>query len=124
MFWQKLHRQPQRCREPAEKLYTHYGSDINLNQVRDMLGITGNERIKELVEYIMGSNITAGIQTINAIKDDGFDLKQLNRELIAYLRGLLLLKTGYNSDLDFTRRNDLTGRTCREINSRTNLKSN
>ncbi|MDD3994279.1 MAG: DNA polymerase III subunit gamma/tau [Dehalococcoidales bacterium] len=85
-----------------EKLYTHYGSDINLNQVRDMLGITGNERIKELVEYIMGSNITAGIQTINAIKDDGFDLKQLNRELIAYLRGLLLLKTGYNSDLDFT----------------------
>ena len=85
-----------------EKLYTHYGSDINLNQVRDMLGITGNERIKELVEYIMGSNITAGIQTINAIKDDGFDLKQLNRELIAYLRGLLLLKTGYNSDLDLT----------------------
>lgn len=85
-----------------EKLYTHYGSDINLNQVRDMLGITGNERIKVLVEYIMGSNITAGIQTINAIKDDGFDLKQLNRELIAYLRGLLLLKTGYNSDLDFT----------------------
>ena len=85
-----------------EKLYTHYGSDINLNQVRDMLGITGNERIKVLVEYIMGSNITAGIQTINAIKDDGFDLKQLNRELIAYLRGLLLLKTGYNSDLDLT----------------------
>jgi DNA polymerase-3 subunit gamma/tau len=52
-----------------EKLYTHYGSDINLNQVRDMLGITGNERIKVLVEYIMGSNITAGIQTINATKD-------------------------------------------------------
>jgi len=85
-----------------EKIYTHYGSDINLNQVRDMLGITGNERIKELVENIISSNITAGIQTINAIKDDGFDLKQLNRELVAYLRGLLLLKTGYNNDLDFT----------------------
>ena len=85
-----------------EKLYTHYGSDINLSQVRDMLGITGNERIKELVEHIISTNITAGIQTINAIKDEGFDLKQLNRELIAYLRGLLLLKTGYNNDLDFT----------------------
>jgi DNA polymerase-3 subunit gamma/tau len=85
-----------------EKLFTHYGADINLAQVRDMLGITGNERIKELVEHIINGNITDGIKTINAINNDGFDLKQLNRELIAYLRGLLLLKTGYTSDLDFT----------------------
>ncbi len=85
-----------------EKLFTHYGADINLAQVRDMLGITGNERIKELVEHIINANITDGIKTINAINNDGFDLKQLNRELIAYLRGLLLLKTGYDNDLDFT----------------------
>jgi DNA polymerase-3 subunit gamma/tau len=85
-----------------EKLFTHYGADINLAEVRDMLGITGNERIKDLVEYIINGNITAGIKTINAINNDGFDLKQLNRELITYLRGLLLLKTGYTSDLDFT----------------------
>ena len=55
-----------------------------------MLGITGNERIKELAEHIINGNITDGIKTINAINNDGFDLKQLNRELIAYLRGLLL----------------------------------
>jgi DNA polymerase-3 subunit gamma/tau len=85
-----------------EKLFTHYGADINLAQVRDMLGITGNERIKELVEHIINARITDGIKTINAINNDGFDLKQLNRELVAYLRGLLLLKTGYTSDLDFT----------------------
>jgi DNA polymerase III gamma/tau subunit len=85
-----------------EKLSTHYGFDINLNQVRDMLGITGNERIKELVEYIIDADITEGIKTINEINNDGFDLKQLNRELIAYLRGLLLIKTGYNNDIDFT----------------------
>ena len=85
-----------------EKLSTHYGLDISLSQVRDMLGITGNERIKELVEHIINADITEGIKTINAINNEGFDLKQLNRELIAYLRGLLLLKTGYSSDIDFT----------------------
>jgi DNA polymerase-3 subunit gamma/tau len=85
-----------------EKLSTHYGSDINLNQVRDMLGITGNERIKELVGHIINANITDGIKTINEINNDGFDLKQLNRELISYLRGLLLIKTGYSSDIEFT----------------------
>ena len=85
-----------------EKLFTHYGADSILAQVRDMLGITGNERIKELAEHIINGNITDGIKTINAINNDGFDLKQLNRELIAYLRGLLLLKTGYSSDLDYT----------------------
>ncbi len=85
-----------------EKLSTHYGFDINLSQVRDMLGITGNERIKELVEHIIDADITGGIKTINEINNDGFDLKQLNRELIAYLRGLLLLKTGYSNNIDFT----------------------
>jgi DNA polymerase-3 subunit gamma/tau len=85
-----------------EKLSTHYGDNINLNQVRDMLGITGIEHIKELVEHIISGNITDGIKTINAISDEGFDLKQLNREIITYLRGLLLIKTGYDKDLDFT----------------------
>jgi len=85
-----------------EKLSTHYGQDINLSQVRDMLGITGNEQIKELVEHIINGNISEGINAINAINNDGFDLKQLNRELVTYLRGLLLIKTGANKDLDFT----------------------
>jgi DNA polymerase III subunit gamma/tau len=85
-----------------DKLSTHYGSDIHLSQVRDVLGITGNERIKELVEHIINGNIPDGIKTINDINNDGFDLKQLNRELITFLRGLLLIKTGYNKDLEFT----------------------
>ncbi len=85
-----------------ERVSTHYGADINLNQVRDVLGITGNERVTELVEHIINGNISDGIKTINAINYEGFDLKQLNRELISYLRGLLLVKTGYNKGLDFT----------------------
>ncbi|MFA5629174.1 MAG: DNA polymerase III subunit gamma/tau [Dehalococcoidales bacterium] len=85
-----------------EQLYTSYGEDITLHQVRDMLGITANEQVQELLTHIINANINEGIQTINALKNEGFDLKQLNRELIAYLRGLLLLKTGYKNDLDFT----------------------
>jgi DNA polymerase-3 subunit gamma/tau len=85
-----------------EKLFTCYGQDISSKQVKEVLGITGDERARELVQYIVDGNIPAGIKTINSVNNDGLDLKQFNRELVAYLRGLLLIKSGYQKDIDFT----------------------
>ncbi len=85
-----------------EQLFTFYGSDIGLSQVQSMLGITGDKRVKELVEYIVNSDIPAGMKTINAVSSDGLDLKQFNRELVAYLRCLLLIKNGCDKDLELT----------------------
>jgi DNA polymerase-3 subunit gamma/tau len=85
-----------------EQLFTYYGSDIGLSQVQAILGITGDERAKELVEHIVNNDISSGMKTINAVSSDGLDLKQFNRELVAYLRGLLLIKNGCQQDLDLT----------------------
>ena len=85
-----------------EQLFTYYGSDIGLSQAQAILGITGDERARELARQIIDSDITTGMKTINAVSNDGLDLKQFNRELVAYLRGLLLVKTGGDKDLDFT----------------------
>ena len=85
-----------------EQLFTFYGSDIGLRQVQAILGITGDERAKELVGYIVNNDISAGMKTINAVSSDGLDLKQFNRELVAYLRCLLLIKNGCDKNLDLT----------------------
>ncbi|HEY92257.1 MAG TPA: DNA polymerase III subunit gamma/tau [Dehalococcoidia bacterium] len=85
-----------------EQLTAYYDSEIELRQVQAMLGITGDWRAKDLVKHIINNDISAGMTTINSVNSDGLDLKQFNRELVEYLRGLLLIKTGSDEALDFT----------------------
>jgi len=85
-----------------EQLTTYYGSDIELHQVQAILGITGDFRTKELVKHIINNDVSAGVITISSVNSDGLDLKQFNRELVEYLRGLLLIKTGSDEAVDLT----------------------
>jgi len=85
-----------------EQLTAYYGAEIELCQVQAMLGITGDWRAKELVKHIINNDISAGMATINSVNSDGLDLKQFNRELVEYLRGLLLIKTGSDEAVDLT----------------------
>ena len=85
-----------------EQLITYHGSEVNLTQVQATLGITGDKRAKEMLRYIAEGDIAGGITTINSISSDGLDLRQFNRELVEYLRGLLLIKTGSDKSVDFT----------------------
>jgi len=85
-----------------EQMTTYYGNEIGLPQVQAVLGITGDERAKELVKHIVNNDIAAGVATINGVNSDGLDLRQFNRELVAYLRQLLLVKTGSEEAVDLT----------------------
>ena len=67
-----------------------------------ILGVTGDWRVKELAKHIINSDVSAGIATINSVNSDGLDLRQFNRELVEYLRGLLLIKTGSEEVVDLT----------------------
>jgi len=85
-----------------EQLTTYYGSEIALQQVQATLGITGDWRAKELAKHIINNDISAGMTTINSVNSDGLDLRQFNRELVEYLRALLLMKTGSGEAVDLT----------------------
>jgi len=85
-----------------EQLTTYYGSDISLQQVQAILGITGDSRTRELARHIIDNDVSAGVATINSINNDGLDLRQFNRELVEYLRELLLIKTGSDEAVDLT----------------------
>jgi len=85
-----------------EQLTTYYGTEIELQQVQTILGITGDWRAKELVKHIINNDVSAGMVTINSVNSDGLDLRQFNRELVEYLRGLLLIKAGSDEAIDLT----------------------
>jgi DNA polymerase III subunit gamma/tau len=85
-----------------EQLTTYFGKIVSFSQVQSMLGITGDWRAKEIAKYVINNNISGGIATLNSVNNDGLDLRQFNRELVEYLRGLLLVKTGAPEAIDLT----------------------
>jgi DNA polymerase-3 subunit gamma/tau len=85
-----------------EQLTTYYGKEVELRQIQEILGITGDQRAKEVVKHIANNDTAAGLATINSVNSDGLDLRQFNRELVEYLRELLLVKTGSEEAVDLT----------------------
>ena len=83
-----------------EQLVAYYGPQIELHQTQAMLGITGDTRAQELARHIVNRDIAAGLNTINSVTHDGLDLRQFNRELVEYLRRLLLIKAGAEQAID------------------------
>jgi DNA polymerase-3 subunit gamma/tau len=85
-----------------EQMTTYYGKEIGLHQVQAILGITGDQRARELVGQIVNGDVAGGVATINSVNSDGLDLRQFNREVVEYLRQLLLAKTGSEDAVDLT----------------------
>jgi DNA polymerase-3 subunit gamma/tau len=101
-----------------ERLITYYGNDVSFPQVQELLGITGDARVRELVQHIMNDDTRAAIATINNVNSDGLDLRHFKRELVEYLRCLLLIKTGSQDAVDMTA-DDMT--VLKEIANKTAL---
>jgi DNA polymerase-3 subunit gamma/tau len=84
-----------------EQLVIYHGSEITQHHAQKELGIIGDERVRQLAGCILRRDIAQGLTTINSVCDDGLDLRQFNRELMEYLRGVLLLKAGAEDAVDF-----------------------
>lgn len=85
-----------------QQLTTHYGAEVKLQQVQAILGISSDWRTKELIRHIINNDIAAGVATINSVNSDGLDLCQFQRELVEYLRAMLLIKSGSDAAIDLT----------------------
>ena len=85
-----------------EQAVAYYGQTIALHQVMAMLGISGDLRSRELAKHLLNKDVAAGLNTINNAANDGIDLRQFNRELVNFLRDLLLVKSGSEDVVDAT----------------------
>jgi DNA polymerase-3 subunit gamma/tau len=85
-----------------QQMMTYYGNEITLQQAQTLLGYSGDRRAADLVKDIVNKDVASGVATINEVNDDGLDLRQFNRDVVEYLRALLLLKTGSGESLELT----------------------
>lgn len=72
---------------------TVYGREgtLDVPQVQALLGLHGSERVSDLVVTLVDRDLPAALRLVQQLVDDGVDLRQFNREFVAYLRGLLFL---------------------------------
>jgi DNA polymerase III subunit gamma/tau len=79
-------------------------SSISAEMVRAVLGVSRNERIERLMTAIADRDAATGLQEINAAVEAGDDIRQLGRQLVTYVRMLMLQKAGGSSEADDTAR--------------------
>jgi DNA polymerase-3 subunit gamma/tau len=77
-----------------DQLATSYGTDLTVEHVRAGLGLIGDERAGQLARMALAGDLAGGLTLIGAVRDDGLDLRQFQRELVDELRALLMVKNG------------------------------
>ena len=85
-----------------EQVAVSYGSPVGEDDVRQLLGLGGDEMALELVGHIIGKSVKDGIATISGASEQGTDLRQLLRGTLEYLRALLLIKTGAGASFGYS----------------------
>ncbi|MBI2846925.1 MAG: DNA polymerase III subunit gamma/tau [Chloroflexi bacterium] len=83
-----------------EQLVVRFGQNIEMNHMQALLGVWGELPIKEFVGCIVQKDVPLGLSLINRVNNSGQDLRQFQRELLEYLRGLLLTKAGATQSVD------------------------
>ena len=66
---------------------------ITLDLARQILGAAHSDSVKNLTDAIISQDISRGVHLINAAVDGGSDPRQLGRQIVEYLRYLLLAQT-------------------------------
>ncbi|MCH8901143.1 MAG: hypothetical protein IIC88_02480, partial [Chloroflexi bacterium] len=77
-----------------EQLVDGYGKKLTLEQVKEELGLVVDARSAQLATHTLREELAEGLTLIGSVRDDGLDLRQFQRQVVAYLRGLLLVKAG------------------------------
>jgi DNA polymerase-3 subunit gamma/tau len=73
---------------------------ITVESVLALLGVSRNDRVERLVEAIAARDAKLALGTVNDAVEAGEDPRQLNRQLVSYLRVLMHERAGGSPDAD------------------------
>ena len=83
-----------------EQVVTYYGQSPTFDQVQEALGLSIDRRSGELARLALAGDLAGGLRLLVAVRDDGVDMKQFQKQIVRYLRALLLSKAGAVDALD------------------------
>ena len=78
------------------------GKEITLGLTQTVLGTATSQTVIELVSAVLNRDPAAGMEAIHTALDAGTDPRLLARQVVDYLRALLLVQMGNDSQVDLT----------------------
>ena len=78
------------------------GEKITLDRAQEVLGTATNQSVIDLVNAILKNNAGEGLDSLHSALDNGSDPRQFARQVVDYLRGLLLIKLDNGSLIEAT----------------------
>src|SRR3972149_6111819 len=76
------------------------GEDVTLQRAETVLGTATGETVRRVVEAIRDGRLDRGLTALNQSLDGGADPRQLARQIVDFLRNLLLMKMGNEALVD------------------------
>lgn len=76
------------------------GEKIDLELTQQVLGTATNQTVLDLYSALQQNDSSAGLETIHRALDGGSDPRQFARQMVEYLRNLLLVKMGNDDQVD------------------------
>jgi DNA polymerase-3 subunit gamma/tau len=70
------------------------GKDINLGLAQDVLGTATSQAVVDVVESLLACEPDAGLNHIHKALDSGSDVRQFTRQIVDFLRNILLVQIG------------------------------
>lgn len=82
-----------------DQLTAYSGDVITLRHVQVLLGAASREHIRDIVTAIAARDVGRGIAALDAAVDAGADPRQVARDVVEYLRGVLMFTVSSESTL-------------------------
>jgi DNA polymerase-3 subunit gamma/tau len=79
------------------------GSKITLQQTQTVLGTATSQSVLDVIESIRDREAGRGLETIHRALDAGADPRSLARQIVEYLRGLMLIQLGNGDEVETTK---------------------
>jgi len=77
-----------------EQLITGPDQTLTLDLARAILGTAADESVITLTDALLEGNVGAGLDVVNHALDEGSDARQFARQVVEYLRLVMLVQTG------------------------------
>ena len=82
-----------------DQLVAYCGDNIELEVAREVLGLIGEEAVPDFADSLQSADLVRGFRLIDGLSSTGADLRHFARELVDYLRALVVVKTGAETSL-------------------------
>ena len=83
-----------------EQAIVAFGSPVTLTAIEELLGLSKSAGALDMVRYTLDNDAGPGLTAINQAAADGIDLRSFHRDVMEFLRSVLLAKSGAAQGLD------------------------